>query len=86
MFKTTVNVEGMMCGNCEKHVNEAVKKNFSVKDVKSSHDENKTEIISAEKLDPEKLKSVIEEAGYKFTGLTDEPYEKKGFNLFGKKQ
>ena len=24
MIKTTVNIEGMMCGMCEKHVNEAI--------------------------------------------------------------
>ena len=30
MVKVTVNVEGMMCGHCEAHVNEAIKKAFGV--------------------------------------------------------
>ena len=37
MIKTTVEVNGMMCGMCESHVNEAVRKNFTVKKVQSSH-------------------------------------------------
>ena len=28
MIKTTVKVDGMMCGMCESHVNDAVKKSF----------------------------------------------------------
>ena len=64
MYKTTVTVEGMMCQNCEKHVNEAVKKNFKVKDVSSSHDDNLTTILSKKEIDADKLIAVITEAGY----------------------
>ncbi len=28
MFKTTMKVEGMMCGMCEAHVNDAVRREF----------------------------------------------------------
>lgn len=31
MIKTTVKVDGMMCGMCESHVNDAVRKAFQVK-------------------------------------------------------
>ena len=40
MVKVTVNVEGMMCGHCEAHVNEAIKKAFGAEDVVSSHENN----------------------------------------------
>ena len=30
MIKTTVKVDGMMCGMCESHVNDAVRKVFQV--------------------------------------------------------
>ena len=53
MIKTTVEVNGMMCGMCESHVNEAVRKNFTVKKVQSSHTKGKTEILSEEALDQE---------------------------------
>ena len=78
MIRYTVNVEGMMCGNCEKHVNEAVKENFRVKKVTSDFQNKTTEIITAEELDEEKLFAVIGEAGYKAVSVSSEPYEKKG--------
>ena len=37
MIKTTVKVDGMMCGMCESHVNDAVRKAFHVDKVTSSH-------------------------------------------------
>lgn len=68
-MNTTVKVEGMMCPMCEKHVKEAIEKNFSVESVKASHEEKKVEIVSAEPLDFEKIKTVIADAGYTATGL-----------------
>ena len=72
MVKVTVNVEGMMCPHCEAHVNEAVKKAFGVEDVVSSH-ENKTTIFTApEKVDEEKVRQTIKDAGYEVTGITQD--------------
>ena len=34
MYQTTVGVDGMMCGMCEAHVNDAVRKAFPVKKVR----------------------------------------------------
>ena len=65
MYKTTVEVTGMMCPMCEKHTNEAIEKAFDIIEVVSDHDENKTVIKSAAKLDEAKLAQVITEAGYK---------------------
>lgn len=84
MVKITATVEGMMCRNCENHVSEAVKKAFGAKEVTSDHEKNTTEIIAKEPVDEAKLREVIEEAGYRMTGMKCEPYEKKGFSLFGK--
>lgn len=72
MYKTTVEVTGMMCPMCEKHTNEAVQKAFEVIEVISSHDENKTVIKSAEKLNEAKLAEVINAAGYKAGKMTVE--------------
>ncbi len=65
MVKTTMQVEGMMCEMCEKHVNEAVSKVGEVKDIKSSHTEGKTEFLSDKPLDEAKLRAAVDEAGYK---------------------
>ena len=48
MIKTTVKVDGMMCGMCESHVNDAVRKAFQVDKVTSSHSKGETVIISDE--------------------------------------
>ena len=36
MIKTTLGIEGMMCGMCESHINNAIRNNFKVKKVSSS--------------------------------------------------
>lgn len=36
MIKTTVGIDGMMCGMCEDHVNDAIRKSFDIKKVSSS--------------------------------------------------
>ena len=70
MFKTTMKVEGMMCGMCEAHVNDAIRKEFpKVKKVTSSHGKGET---------------VVEATGYQVLSVSTEPYEKKGLFSFGK--
>ena len=72
MIKTTVKVDGMMCGMCESHVNDAVRKVFQVDKVTSSHSKGETVIISEAK-----LKTAISATGYEVKGISSEPYEKK---------
>lgn len=70
-MKTVVNVEGMMCPMCEKHVKEAIEKSFDVESVSASHEAKQVEITSAQPLDFEKIKGVVAEAGYTATGLAE---------------
>ncbi|MBQ9673377.1 MAG: heavy-metal-associated domain-containing protein [Ruminococcus sp.] len=79
MIETKVKIDGMMCGMCESHMNDAIRNNFNIKKVNSSHAKGETVIISDEALDEEKLKSEVEKTGYKFISATSAPYEKKGF-------
>ena len=72
MTTITVNVTGMMCGHCEAHVTKAVKEAFGVEDVVSSHEKGTTVIHASEKLDEDKIREVIKEAGYEVTGITQE--------------
>ena len=72
MTTITVNVTGMMCGHCEAHVNKAVKEAFGVEDVVSSHEKGTTVIHAPEKLNEDKIREVIKEAGYEVTGITQE--------------
>ena len=85
MVKTVVNVEGMMCGMCESHINDAIRQTMQVKKVTSSHGKGETEIISEAALDEAAVRAAIEKTGYTVTGIRSEPYEKKGFSLFHRK-
>ena len=82
MIKTTVGIDGMMCGMWESHVNDAIRKSFDIKKVSSSHSKKKTEIISEEAIDEDKLRAVIDETGYTVLSVDSEPYKKKGFGFF----
>ena len=77
MIKTTVKVDGMMCGMCESHVNDAVRKAFQVNKVTSSHSKGETVIISDGPVDESRLKTAINATGYEVKGITSELYEKK---------
>ncbi len=82
MVKITLDIEGMACGMCEAHVNDAIRKAFSVKKVSSSFHTKKTEILAETNIREEELRRVVDATGYTVTGIHTEPYEKKGLSLF----
>lgn len=81
MKKITLKIDGMMCGMCESHINDAIRRSFHVKKVKSSHIKGETVIISEADIGEDELRSAAESTGYKILSVVSEPYEKKG--LFG---
>ncbi len=86
MLKTTLEIDGMMCGMCESHMNDLIRQKFNVKKVSSSHSKGTTEIISEESLDEDKLREEISGIGYTLKSVNTEEYVKKGFSLFGRKK
>ena len=78
MTKITVKVDGMVCGMCESHVNNAVRKAFPVKKVTSSHSKGQTVILTENDIDEDTLRSAIGATGYEVKAVFVEPYEKKG--------
>lgn len=84
MIETKVQVDGMMCGMCENHINDVVRRNFTVKKVTSSHSKGETVIVSEEPIDEEKLRKAIAATGYEVKGVTSGEYKKKKlFGIFG---
>lgn len=79
MWKYTVEVRGMMCGMCEAHVNDALRKALPVKKVTSSRGKKQTVVISERELDTAVLLNTIRNTGYEVGEIRKEPYEKKGF-------
>ena len=59
MWKYTVRVTGMMCGMCESHVNDAVRRAFPVKKVTSSRSKKETTVIAETELDEAALREAI---------------------------
>jgi copper chaperone CopZ len=81
MNKITVTIDGMMCGMCESHVNDAIRQHFSVKKVTSSHKKGEAVILAEDSISREQLEAALEPTGYRVTDVRTEPYIKRG--LFG---
>ncbi len=86
MIETTVKIDGMMCGMCEAHVNDVIRRTFQVKKVSSSHSKGQTVIESEAPLDETALRKAIADTGYQVTAVSSREAEaKKGlFGLFKK--
>ena len=82
MNKVTVSIDGMMCGMCEAHINDTIRKVYpKAKKLASSHRKGESSFIIDGEPDENRLKAAIAETGYEFKGIKTEPYKKKG--LFG---
>ena len=86
MLKITMEIDGMMCGMCESHINDAIRREFKVKKVTSSHIKRQTVILTEKPLDEDRLRKVIDETGYKVMSIETVEEEKRGglFGLFKK--
>ena len=84
MVKITVGIDGMACGMCEAHINEAVRNAFPVKKVTSSHTRKETVILAEREIPEPALLKVITEAGYDVMSVNWALYEKKG--LFARRE
>ena len=87
MKQIVLKIDGMMCGMCESHINDAVRAAFDIKKVTSSHSKGETVILSDLPLDEGKLKQTIADTGYELISVESKPYEKNPglFGLFSKK-
>ncbi len=85
MNKVTLTIDGMMCGMCEAHVCDALRKTCdpSAK-VTASHVTGQAEVILEGQPDVARMKVALKELGYKVLNLQVEPYQKKkkGFLFF----
>ena len=79
MIQTTIGVDGMMCEMCEAHINDVVRRTFSVKSAKSDRKKKRCVVVSEEPLDEAAVRDAIEQTGYHFTSMSSEPNQKKGF-------
>lgn len=85
MIKTTLKIDGMMCGMCEAHVCDAVRNTFCVKKVTASHSRGEAVIVSEGSVDRARLEETFGKLGYRLLSVSEEPYVKKGLFSFLKK-
>ena len=80
MIKTTLKIDGMMCGMCEAHVADAIRKAVpAAKKVAASRSKGEASFLTEEAVDEVSLKAAIDATGYTCLGMTSVPYEKKGW-------
>ncbi|SCX16781.1 Copper chaperone CopZ [Lachnospiraceae bacterium YSD2013] len=83
MEKITLKIDGMMCGMCENHVNDAIRNAFKVSKVTSSHSKGTTVFETDAPVSDEDIKAVIDKTGYTLNGIERTESGKKGlFGLF----
>ncbi len=83
MIKTTLKIDGMMCGMCEAHINDVIRKVVpDAQKVKSSHTKGESTFISEQAPDKNKIIAAVAETGYTVQSVNTEPYTKKFLGLF----
>ena len=80
MYKITVKIDGMMCGMCEAHICDTIRRAFpDVKKVKASRSSGEATFLSDDAVEEERLKGAITETGYTFVSTMTEPYKKRRY-------
>ena len=78
MNKYVLSIDGMMCGMCEAHINDVIRKSIpETKKVNSSYKKNESSFIVEGSVDIDKLKEDIRNIGYEIKDYTVEEYKKK---------
>ena len=68
-MKKQIKIEGMSCGHCIKHVEEALKEIAGVTNVQVSLQDKNAVVEIANTVSDRMLKEAIEEVGYDVTGI-----------------
>ena len=80
MTKTTLAIDGMMCGMCEAHICDVIRKTVpSAKKVAASHTRGEATFLTDEPVDEARLREAIAATGYICTAVSASPYEKKSW-------
>ena len=83
MTKTTLKIEGMMCGMCEAHICDVIRKTVpSAKKVTASKAKGEASFLAEESVDAQALTKAVNDTGYTCVSVETKPFEKK--RLFGR--
>ena len=80
MIRTTLKIEGMLCGMCEAHVCDAIRKVVpAAKKVTASRAKKEAAFVTDGAVDTDALKAAVDATGYTCLSVLSQPYEKKGW-------
>lgn len=80
MIKTTLKIEGMMCGMCEAHICDAIRKAVpDARKVTASRSKQEASFLSETEVGADALTAAINATGYTCLGVESAPYEKRGW-------
>ncbi|MBR6084496.1 MAG: hypothetical protein IKP61_02635 [Spirochaetales bacterium] len=80
MVKTILKIEGMMCGMCEAHICDTIRKAVpSARKVVASCRRQEASFLTDTEADAEALKNAINATGYICKSVESTPHEKKGW-------
>ena len=80
MIQTVLKIDGMMCGMCEAHVADAIRKAVpAAKKVSASRSRGEASFLTEDAIDEAGLKAAIDATGYTCLSVSSAPYEKKGW-------
>ena len=80
MNKYILGIDGMKCGMCEMHVEDALRKKIDLKKVKANHLKNNVVVISGLNLSQFDFQNALDYTGYKVTSFDKQEAKK---SLFG---
>jgi len=84
MIQTTLKIDGMMCGMCEAHICDAIRKTVpSAKKVTASRNRKEASFLTEGAVDADLLKAAIDATGYSCLSVESVHDKKKGW--FGRK-
>ena len=67
--EVTMEIEGMMCGHCEMHVQKALGAIDGVQIKEVSHEKKKADVVLSKDVTDEQLKAAVEDAGYEVLNI-----------------
>ena len=83
MEKITVKIDGMVCGMCQAHICDTIRRAFpGAKKVSASVKSGEATFLSENKIDEDDLRKAITDTGYTFVSASSEEYKKRG--MFGR--
>ncbi|MBQ1534413.1 MAG: hypothetical protein IIZ64_06325 [Erysipelotrichaceae bacterium] len=83
MNRVVLKIDCMVCGMCEAHMNDTVRRVLpDARKLRSSYKKGETEFLYEGDFDRNRLIDAIKETGYVCSDIVIEPYQRKG--LFGR--